>query len=195
VSVTNLHREEILSAEQLPIKYVSYSACFRREAGSAGRDTRGLIRVHQFEKVEMVKLVAPATSMAELESLVGDAEETIRLLGIPYRIMLQCTGDLTFASVKTYDPEIWFPSQNRYREISSCSNFREFQSRRANIRYRPAPSERPEFVHTLNGSGLAVGRTLAAVLENFQQADGSVVVPEVVRPYLGGQDVIRPTPS
>lgn len=190
VSVTNLHRDEILSIDQLPINYVSYSACFRREAGAAGRDTRGLMRVHQFEKVEMVKLVAPETSADEHERLVGDAEATLRELGLPYRLMLLCTADLTFASAKTYDPEVWFPSQNRYREISSCSNFHDFQARRANIRYRPGPNERPEFVHTLNGSGLAVGRTLAAVLENYQQADGSVVIPDVLRPYLGGQGMI-----
>ncbi len=192
VPVTNLHREEILSAEQLPIYYVAYSACFRREAGAAGRDNRGIIRVHQFEKVEMVKIVTPETSADELERLIDNAEDILRLLGIPYRVMALSTGDLGFASAKTYDPECWFPSQNRFREISSCSNFHDFQARRANIRYRPAPNERPEFVHTLNGSGLAVGRTLASVLENYQQADGSVVVPEVLRPYLGGQDRLCP---
>jgi seryl-tRNA synthetase len=192
VPITNLHREEILSADQLPIYYVSYSACFRREAGAAGRDTRGLIRVHQFEKVEMVKLVTPESSSDELEKLVDNAEETLRLLGIPYRLMLLSTGDLGFSAAKTYDPEAWFPGQNRYREISSCSNFRDFQARRANIRYRPAPNERPEFVHTLNGSGLPLGRTLACILENYQQRDGSVVIPEVLRPYLGGQERIEP---
>lgn len=191
VPVTNLYREEILSADQLPIYNVSYSACFRREAGAAGRETRGLIRVHQFDKVEMVKLVRPETSADELESLVDNAEDVLRRLGIPYRVMLLCTGDLTFASAKSYDPEAWFPGLGQYREISSCSNFHDFQARRANIRYRPSPTDRPEFVHTLNGSGLAVGRTLAAVLENYQQADGSVVVPEVLRPYMGGQEVIR----
>jgi seryl-tRNA synthetase len=192
VPVTNLYREEILAADQLPLRLVSYSACFRREAGAAGRDTRGLIRVHQFEKVEMVKLVAPETSEQELELLVDNAEDTLRQLGLPYRVMLLCTGDLGFSSAKTYDPEVWFAGQGRYREISSCSNFKDFQARRANIRYRPGPNERPEFVHTLNGSGLAVGRTLAAVLEYYQQADGSVVVPEVLRDNLGGQSVLRP---
>ncbi len=192
VPVTNLYRDEILSADQLPIYHVSYSACFRREAGAAGRESRGLIRVHQFDKVEMVKLVRPESSADELESLVDNAEDVLRRLGIPYRVMLLCTADLTFSSAKSYDPEAWFPGLGQYREISSCSNFKDFQARRANIRFRPSPAERPEFVHTLNGSGLAVGRTLAAVIENYQQADGSVVVPDVLRPYMGGQDVIRP---
>lgn len=193
VSVTNLYREEILGADQLPIHNVAYSACFRREAGAAGRDTRGLIRVHQFEKVEMIKVVKPETSSEELEKLVGNAEDVLRRLNIPYRVMLLCTGDLGFSAAKTYDPEAWFPGLDQYKEISSCSDCHDFQARRANIRFRPGPNERPEFAHTLNGSGLAVGRTLAAVLENYQQADGSVVVPEALRPYLGGQGVIRAT--
>ncbi|MDO8671695.1 MAG: serine--tRNA ligase [Dehalococcoidia bacterium] len=185
VPVTNLHRDEILSAADLPIYYVSYTACFRREAGAAGRDTRGMIRVHQFDKVEMVKFVAPDTSYDELEKLLAAAETIIQRLNLPYQLNLLCTGDLGFTSTKTYDPEVWFPGQGRYVEISSCSNFEAFQSRRANIRYRAAPGARPEYVHTLNGSGLAVGRTFAAILENYQQADGSVVVPEVLRPFMG----------
>jgi seryl-tRNA synthetase len=192
VSVVNLYREEILNADQLPIYHVSYSACFRKEAGAAGRDTRGLIRVHQFEKVEMVKLTTPETSDQEHEALVRNAEEQLQLLGLPYRVMLLCTGDLGFTAAKTYDLEAWFPGQDRFVEISSCSNCNDFQARRANIRYRPAAGERPEYVHTLNGSGLPLGRTLAAILENYQQPDGSVVVPEVLRGYLGGQDVLRP---
>ncbi|HLG50022.1 MAG TPA: serine--tRNA ligase [Chloroflexota bacterium] len=192
VPVTNLHREEILSIEDLPIYNVAYSACFRREAGAAGRDTRGLIRVHQFEKVEMVKVVTPETSSDELERLVADAEDVLQRLGIPYRVMLLCTGDLGFTAAKTYDIEAWFPGQGRYIEISSCSNCGDFQARRANIRFRRGPSERPEFVHTLNGSGLAIGRTLAAVLENYQQADGSVIVPEALRLYMGGRTVLAP---
>ena len=192
VSVTNLYRDDILAAGRLPIYNVSYSACFRREAGAAGRDTRGLIRVHQFEKVEMVKIVRPETSLDELERLVGDAEDVLQRLRIPYRVMLLCTGDLGFSAAKTYDPEAWFPGLGQYKEISSCSGCHDFQARRANIRFRPTPTERPEFAHTLNGSGLAVGRTLAAVLENYQQGDGSVIVPDVLRPYLGGQDCILP---
>ena len=190
VSVTNLHRDEILEPGSLPIYYVSYSACFRREAGAAGRETRGLIRVHQFDKVEMVKFVAPSTSYDELEKLVGNAEDVLRRLNLPYRMMMMCTGDLGFTAAKKYDPEAWFPGQGRYVEISSCSNFGDFQARRANIRYRPEPGARPEFVHTLNGSGLAVGRTLAAILENYQEADGSVTIPEVLRPYMGGMEAI-----
>jgi seryl-tRNA synthetase len=193
VPVTNLHREEILDAAQLPIKYAAYSACFRREAGAAGRDTRGIIRVHQFNKVELVKFTTPESSYAELESLRGDAEAILELLGLPYRTVALCTGDLTFSSAKTYDVEVWFPSQNTYREISSCSNFEAFQARRAGIRYRPLENGKPgkpEFVHTLNGSGLAVGRTLAAILENSQNADGSVQVPSALRPYLGEMEVI-----
>lgn len=191
VPVVNLHREEILSREQLPVNYVSYSACFRREAGAAGRDTRGLIRVHQFEKVEMVKLSTPETSAQELETLVANAEEVLQTLGLSYRVMLLCTGDLGFSAAKTYDLEAWFPGQQRFVEISSCSNCEAFQSRRANIRYRPGPNERPEFVHTLNGSGLPIGRTLSCILETYQEQDGSVVVPDVLRPYLGAQAVIR----
>jgi len=190
VPVTNLHRDEILEPGTLPLYYVSYTACFRREAGSAGRDTRGLIRVHQFDKVELVKFVEPSTSYDELEKLLADAEDVLRRLGIPYRVSLMCTGDLGFTAAKKYDPEAWMPGQGRYVEISSCSNFADFQARRANIRYRPEPGARAEFVHTLNGSGLAVGRTLAAVLENYQQADGSVVIPEVLRPYMGGLERI-----
>jgi seryl-tRNA synthetase len=194
VPVTNLHREEMLDFAQLPIKYAAYSACFRREAGAAGRDTRGVIRVHQFNKVELVKFTSPETSYEELDGLRRDAEKILELLQLPYRTVELCTGDLTFASAKTFDIEVWLPSQNTYREISSCSNFEAFQARRAGIRYR-TPGEggkpgKPEFVHTLNGSGLAVGRTFAAILENGQNADGSITVPEVLRPYLGGLEKI-----
>ncbi|HHV54194.1 MAG TPA: serine--tRNA ligase [Firmicutes bacterium] len=192
VPVTNLHRDEILDAKDLPIYYVGYSSCFRSEAGSYGRDTRGLIRMHQFEKVELVKFVRPETSYEELEKLVHDAEDVLQRLGLPYRVLLMCTGDLGFAQTKKYDPEVWMPSYGRYVEISSCSNFEDFQARRANIRFRPQPGARPEYVHTLNGSGLAIGRTLAALLENYQQADGSVVIPEALRPYMGGLEMIRP---
>ena len=192
VPVTNLHRDEILDAKDLPIYYVGYSSCFRSEAGSYGRDTRGLIRMHQFEKVELVKFVRPETSYDELEKLVHDAEDVLQRLGLPYRVLLMCTGDLGFAQTKKYDPEVWMPSYGRYVEISSCSNFEDFQARRANIRFRPQPGARPEYVHTLNGSGLAIGRTLAALLENYQQADGSVVIPEALRPYMGGLEMIRP---
>ncbi|MGB9919888.1 MAG: serine--tRNA ligase [Moorellales bacterium] len=186
VPVTNLYREEILEEAQLPIYHVAYSACFRAEAGAAGRDTRGLIRQHQFNKVELVKFCTPETSYEELEKLTRDAEEVLQLLGLPYRVVVLCTGDLGFSAAKTYDLEVWLPGAQTYREISSCSNFEDFQARRAGIRYRPAGGGRPRFVHTLNGSGLAVGRTLAAILENYQQEDGSVVVPEALRPYLGG---------
>jgi seryl-tRNA synthetase len=192
VPVTNLHRDEILSAEQLPIYYTAYSACFRREAGSAGKDVRGVIRVHQFNKVELVKFTMPETSYDELESLTAAAEQVLQLLNLPYQVNEHCTADLGFSAAKSYDLEVWLPSQNMYREISSCSNFEDFQARRANIRYRPGPDERPRFVHTLNGSGLAVGRTWAAILENFQQEDGSVIIPGVLRPYMGGLEVIRP---
>jgi seryl-tRNA synthetase len=185
VPVTNLHRGEILDAKALPIKYCAYSACFRREAGSYGKDVRGMTRVHQFQKVELVKFCTPETSYDELESLVHDAEEVLKKLEIPYRVVALCTGDLGFASAKTYDIEAFFPGQNTYREVSSCSNFEAFQARRANIRFRREQGKKPEFVHTLNGSGLAIGRTIIAILENFQQADGSVVVPEALRPYLG----------
>ncbi|MCL5264425.1 MAG: serine--tRNA ligase [Chloroflexi bacterium] len=192
VPVTNLYSGEILEPGTLPIFHVSYTACFRKEAGAAGRDTRGMIRVHQFDKVEMVKFVEPSTSYDELEKLVNNAEEVLKRLGIPYQVKLMCTADLGFTAAKKYDPEAWFPGQDKYIEISSCSNFEDFQARRANIRYRPAAGEKPEFVHTLNGSGLAVGRTMAAILENYQQADGSVSVPAVLRPYMGGLEVIKP---
>jgi seryl-tRNA synthetase len=190
VPVTNLHRDEILDASALPIRYVAYSSCFRREAGSHGKDVKGMTRVHQFQKVELVKFTTPETSFAEHEGLVADAEEVLKLLELPYRLVSLCTGDLGFAASKCYDIEVHLPGQNAYREISSCSNFEDFQSRRAGIRYRPAQGEKPRFVHTLNGSGLAVGRTLIAVLENYQQEDGSVVVPEVLRPYMRGIQVI-----
>ncbi|MFF2890792.1 serine--tRNA ligase [Paenibacillus sp. NPDC057967] len=190
VPVTNIHRDEILDHEQLPVNFVAYSACFRSEAGSAGRDTRGLIRQHQFNKVELVKVVKPEDSYDELEKLTADAEKVLQLLGLPYRVLTLCTGDMGFTSAKTYDLEVWIPSANTYREISSCSNFEDFQARRAGIRFRREPKSKPEFVHTLNGSGLAVGRTVAAILENFQQEDGSVVIPEVLRPYMGGVEKI-----
>jgi len=190
VPVTNYHREEILSVDELPKNYVAYSPCFRSEAGAAGRDTRGIIRQHQFNKVELVKLVAPEHSYEELEKLTQHAENVLQLLGLPYRVVELCTGDLGFSSAKTYDIEVWLPSQNTYREISSCSNFEDFQARRANIRFRREAGAKPEFVHTLNGSGLAVGRTVAAILENYQQADGSVVIPEALRPYMGNVSVI-----
>ncbi len=188
VPVTNLHREEILAEKALPLYYVAYSACFRAEAGAHGRDTRGLIRQHQFNKVELVKFVRPENSSEELEKLTADAEKVLQLLEIPYRVMLMCTGDLGFAAAKKYDLEIWMPSYQTYREVSSCSNFRDFQARRAGIRYRPENGEKSRFVHTLNGSGLAVGRTLAAILENFQQEDGSVIIPEVLHKYLPGTE-------
>ena len=190
VPLTNLRREEILEKEDLPIRYVAYTACFRREAGSYGQDVRGLIRQHQFNKVELVKLAEPQTSYDELEQMVSDAEEVLRRLKIPYRVMELCTGDMGFASAKTYDIEVWLPGQGTYREISSCSNCEDFQARRAQIRYRPDKKGKPAFVHTLNGSGLAVGRTLVAVLENYQQKDGTVLVPEVLRPYMGGMERI-----
>lgn len=190
VPVTNLHREEILGPDDLPIYYVAYSACFRAEAGSAGRDTRGLIRNHQFDKVELVKLVRPENSYEELERLTRDAEATLQRLELPYRVVCLSSGDLGFSAAKTYDLEVWMPSYGRYVEISSCSNFEAFQARRAQIRFRPEPKGKPEFVHTLNGSGLAVGRTLAAILENFQEADGSVRIPPALRPYMGGQETI-----
>ena len=188
VPVTNLHRDEILDAAQLPLRYVAYSACFRSEAGAHGRDTRGLIRQHQFNKVELFKFVAPEESSQELESLTADAEKVLQLLGLPYRVMLMCSGDLGFAAAKKYDLEVWLPSAGTYREISSCSNFTDFQARRAGIRYRPAPGQKAQFLHTLNGSGVAIGRTVAAILENYQQEDGSVILPEVLRPYFGGRD-------
>lgn len=190
VPVTNLHRDEILSADQLPIKYCAYSACFRAEAGSAGRDTRGIIRQHQFNKVEMVKFVKPEDSYDELEKLTNDAEFLLQGLGIPYRVVCLSTGDLGFSSAKTYDVEVWMPSYNRYVEISSCSNFEDYQARRANIRYKENPKAKAQFVHTLNGSGLAVGRTVAAILENFQNEDGTVTIPEALVPYMG-TDIIK----
>jgi len=184
VPVTNLYRDEILSSEQLPIKHCAYTPCFRREAGSYGKDTRGLIRLHQFNKVEMVKIVHPDASAQEHESLVANAEAILQALQLPYRVIELCTGDLGFAAAKCYDLEVWLPSANTYREISSCSNFRDFQARRANIRFKEKGQKGTNFVHTLNGSGLAIGRTMAAVLENYQQADGTVKVPEVLQPYL-----------
>ncbi len=192
VPVTNLHRDEILPEEALPLYYTSYTPCFRAEAGSHGRDVRGIIRQHQFNKVELVKFVTPETSYDELESLLLDAEEVLQRLGLPYRVVILCTGDLGFAAAKTYDIEVWAPGQNRFVEISSCSNFEDYQARRANIRYRPKEGKKPRFVHTLNGSGLAVGRTVMAILENYQQKDGTVVVPEALRPYMGGLEVIEP---
>ncbi len=192
VPVTNLHRDEILSGEELPIRFAAYSACFRSEAGSAGRDTRGLIRQHQFNKVELVKFVKPEDSYEELEKLTSDAERVLQLLELPYRVLSMCTGDLGFTAAKKYDIEVWIPSYGTYREISSCSNFEAFQARRANIRFRRDPKAKPEHVHTLNGSGLAIGRTVAAILENYQQEDGSVVIPNVLRPYMGNRDMIKP---
>ena len=192
--LTNLHRGEILDAAELPKKYVAMTPCFRSEAGSYGKDVRGLIRQHQFHKVELVKLVTPETSMDELEGMVGDAEEVLKRLGLPYRVIVLSTGDMGFAAAKTYDIEVWLPGQQAYREISSCSNCTDFQARRASLRYRPDAKGKPRFVHTLNGSGLAVGRTLIAVLENYQQQDGSVVVPEALRPYMGGLERITKRP-
>jgi seryl-tRNA synthetase len=180
----------MLEREELPIKYVAYTPCFRSEAGSYGKDVRGLIRQHQFNKVEMVKFAEPETSYDELESMVQDAEEVLRRLKIPYRVVELCTGDMGFGSAKTYDLEVWLPGQNTYREISSCSNCEDFQARRANIRYRKDKKAKPTFVHTLNGSGLAVGRTLVAVLENYQQKDGSVIIPDALRSYMGGLERI-----
>ncbi|HEX5474008.1 MAG TPA: serine--tRNA ligase [Vicinamibacterales bacterium] len=191
VPLTNLHRGEILDGEQLPIRYTAYTPCFRSEAGSYGADVRGLIRQHQFDKVELVKFAAPDRSYDELELLTANAEEVLKRLGLPYRTVVLCTGDMGFASAKTYDIEVWLPSQHTYREISSCSNTEAFQARRANIRFRPEGGGKPEFVHTLNGSGLAVGRTLIAILENGQQPDGSVVIPPALRPFMGGTEVIE----
>jgi seryl-tRNA synthetase len=190
VPVTNYYREEILDVAQLPMKFVAYTPCFRSEAGSYGKDTRGVIRQHQFEKVEVVKYSLPENSYDELESLTRDAEKVLQLLGLHYRVVVLATGDLGFSNAKTYDIEVWLPSQNAFREISSCSNYEAFQARRANIRFRRAGGSKPEFVHTLNGSGLAVGRTWLAVLENYQQADGSILVPEVLRTFMNGTDVI-----
>jgi len=190
VPVTNIHRDEILPEESLPLLYTAYTPCFRREAGSYGKDTRGLIRQHQFNKVELVKFAKPEGSYDELEKLTGHAEEVLKRLGLSYRVIALCAGDLGFSAAKTYDIEVWLPAQNKYREISSCSNFEDFQARRGNIRYKPAGGKKTEFVHTLNGSGLAVGRTVVAILENYQQPDGSIVIPEVLRPYMGGADRI-----
>jgi len=192
VPVTNFHREEILSADDLPKAFVAFSGCFRSEAGASGRDTRGLIRQHQFNKVELVQLVAPDKSYEVLEQLTGHAEKVLQLLELPYRVLALCTGDMGFGSAKTYDLEVWLPSANTYREISSCTNFEDFQARRAGIRYRPENGAKPEFVHTLNGSGLALGRTVAAIIENYQQPDGTIKVPEALKPYMGGLDVIGP---
>src|SRR4030095_4607890 len=189
VPLTNLHRGEILDGRRLPVPFTAYTPCFRSEAGSYGADVRGLIRQHQFDKVELVKFATPESSYEELESLTRNAEEVLRLLGIHYRVVVLCTGDMGFSSAKTYDIEVWLPSQDRFREISSCSNFEAFQARRANIRFRDAYGKR-QFVHTLNVSGLAVGRTWLAILENYQERDGSVVIPEALRPYLGGSERI-----
>jgi seryl-tRNA synthetase len=195
VQLTNLHRDEVLEAAQLPLSYCAYTPCFREEAGAAGRDTRGMIRVHQFDKVELVKFARPEESLDALESMVTDAEHILRQLGLAYRTIVLCAGDMGFGAAKTYDLEVWLPSYGDYKEISSCSDCWDFQARRANIKYRsPGEFKGSRFVHTLNGSGLAVGRTLVAVLENYQQEDGSVVVPEVLRPYMGGQEVIRREP-
>lgn len=191
VPVTNMYLDEILDESMLPLYHTAYTPCFRKEAGSAGRDTRGLIRQHQFNKVELVKFVKPETSYDELEKLLGEAQEVLKLLKIPHRVVQLCTGDLGFSSAKTYDIEVWMPSYGRYVEISSCSNFEDYQARRANIRYRDKDTKKVSFVHTLNGSGLAIGRTNAAILENYQQADGSVVIPEVLRPYMRGVEVIK----
>jgi seryl-tRNA synthetase len=192
VPVTNIHRDEVLDEEELPLYYCAYTPCFRREAGSYGRDIRGLIRQHQFNKVELVKFSHPDRSFEELESLTRDAEEVLRRLGLPYRVVALSTGDLSFAAAKCYDLEVWLPSYGEYKEISSCSNFTDFQARRANIRFRPRDGGKARFVHTLNGSGVAVGRTVAAILENYQQKDGSVVIPEALRPYMHGLEVIGP---
>ena len=191
VPVTNIHRGEILKKNDLPIRYAAYSPCFRREAGSYGKDTRGLIRQHQFNKVELVKFAHPSESAAELEKLTLDAEKVLQLLELPYRVMALCSGDIGFSAAKTYDIEVWLPGQSCYREISSCSSFGDFQARRASIRFREEEKSKPEFVHTINGSGLAVGRTLVAILENGQQEDGTVVIPKALRPYMGGLERIR----
>jgi seryl-tRNA synthetase len=190
VSVTNIHRKEILEEAELPKYYTAFSPCFRREAGSYGRDVKGLIRQHQFNKVELIKIAKPENSYEELEKMVLNAEEVLKRLGLPYRVVQLCTGDIGFGAAKTYDIEVWLPFQNKYREISSCSNTEDFQARRMGLKYRPAGNKKSEFVHTLNGSGLAVGRTLLAILENYQQEDGSILVPEALRPYLGGISAI-----
>ena len=191
VPVTNIHQNEIMNGDDLTTKYCAYTPCFRAEAGSAGRDTRGLIRQHQFNKVELVKFTKPEDSYKELETLTADAEKVLQLLGLPYRVVRICSGDLGFTAAYKYDLEVWMPSYNRYVEISSCSNFEDFQARRANIRFKRDKASKPEFVHTLNGSGVAIGRALAAILENYQQADGTVVVPEILRPYMGTDKIIK----
>ncbi len=191
VPVTNMHRDEILDGNKLPLKYCAYTACFRAEAGSAGRDTRGLIRQHQFNKVELVKFTKPEDSYAELEKLVNDAESVLQLLKLPYRVVKICIGDLGFTAAMKYDIEVWMPSYNRFVEISSCSNFEDFQARRANIKFKNSPKDKAQLVHTLNGSGVAIGRTTAAILENYQNADGSITIPEVLRPYMGGLEKIE----
>jgi len=194
VPVTNIHRDEILSEQDLPLCYAAYTPCFRKEAGSHGKDTRGLIRQHQFNKVELVKFACPEDSTAELEKLLADAERVLQLLELPYRVVDLCSGDIGFSAARTFDIEVWLPGQNCYREISSCSNFRDFQARRAAIRFRRTGAKKAELVHTLNGSGLAVGRTLLAILEIYQQQDGSVIIPQALRPYMGGLEKIeRPT--
>ena len=192
VPVTNIHREEILLEQELPIKYVAYTPCFRKEAGSYGKDVHGIMRQHQFNKVELVKFVLPESSYDELETLTNDAARILELLELPYRVVVLCTGDMGFSSAKTYDLEVWVPSENKYREISSCSNFEDFQARRANIRYRTSSGGKPKFVHTLNGSGLAIGRTVIAILENYQKSDGSVQIPKLLVPYMGGVKTIPP---
>jgi seryl-tRNA synthetase len=191
VPITNLHAGEILDGERLPLKYAGYTACFRREAGAHGRDTRGMMRVHQFNKVELVKIADADSSFDELESLTADAERLLQKLGLPHRVVTLCVGDLGFGAAKTYDVEVWIPSEETYREISSCTNYEEFQARRMNTRYRPEKGAKPQFVHTLNGSGLAIGRCVIAILENFQNADGSVTVPDILRPYMGGMERIE----
>ena len=193
VQLTNIHRDEVLDASQLPLLYTAFTPCFREEAGSAGRDTRGIIRVHEFDKVEMVKFAKPEDSMNQLESMVAEAELCLQTLGLPYHVVTLCTGDIGFSATKCYDLEVWLPSYNNYKEISSCSNCWDFQARRANIKYRdPSEFKGTRYVHTLNGSGLAVGRTMAAIMENYQNADGTITVPEALRPYMGGLEVIKP---
>ena len=193
VMLTNIHRDEILSGDDLPLWYTAFTPCFREEAGSAGRDTRGIIRVHEFDKVEMVKFAKPEDSMNQLESMVAEAERMLQLLKLPYHVVTLCTGDIGFSATKCYDLEVWLPSYNAYKEISSCSNCWDFQARRANIRYKdPKEFKGTRLVHTLNGSGLAVGRTMAAIMENYQNPDGSITVPEVLRPYMRGMEVIKP---
>ena len=190
ITMTNIHRKEILDEKDLPKYYTAYSPCFRREAGSYGKDVKGIIRVHQFNKVEMVKLATPETSYDELEKMVDNAEDVLRILGLPYRVISLCSGDIGFGSAKTYDVEVWLPSQNKYREISSCSNCEDFQARRMGLKYRPNGSNKSEFVHTLNGSGLAVGRTLVAIMENYQQEDGSFLIPDALVPYMNGVKIV-----